>query len=41
MRLKLLLILITFFVFNANAQQKPTASNKVQQALEAKKRTHK
>lgn len=37
MRLKLLLILITLFVFNANAQQKPTASNKVQQALEAKK----
>lgn len=37
MRLKLLLILITLFVFSANAQQKPTASNKVQQALEAKK----
>jgi len=37
MRLKLLLILLTLFVFNANAQQKPTASNKVQQALEAKK----
>lgn len=37
MRLKLLLILITLFVFNANGQQKPTASKKVQQALEAKK----
>ena len=37
MRLKLLLILIILFVFSANAQQKPTASNKVQQALEAKK----
>ncbi|WP_304141079.1 sialidase family protein [Mesoflavibacter zeaxanthinifaciens] len=37
MRLKLLLILTALFIFNANAQQKPTASNKVQQALEAKK----
>lgn len=37
MRLKLLLILITLFVFSAHAQQKPTASNKVQQALEFKK----
>ena len=37
MRLKLLLILTALFVFNANAQQKPTASKKVQQALEAKK----
>lgn len=36
MRLKLLLILTALFVFNANAQQKPTVSNKVQQALEAK-----